>query len=166
MQKSKAIEEKEKLVISLTRIQDKITSFGPELSTNLAEVETELKKALKIIVVDDELSPTEEYRTYPLQSTDTNFASDINLDSVKIPTRHEALNAINQTRLTKKNRQEKEPEILAEITRLEAEKSRINTLQEISTKHLRQSCAKIKVNFKTLEIETPAIERPKERESS
>jgi len=157
-------EEKEQLSVNLARIQDKITILGPELSTNLEEAEAELEKTSKMIKVDNELSPSDEYNTYLLQPFDTDFTSKADLDLVKIPTRDEVLKVINQARLSQKRKQEKEPKILAEITHLEAEKSRINTLLETSKKHLQESYTKLKINFKTLEIEAPLVKRPKEQE--
>ncbi|RHZ35300.1 metallophosphoesterase [endosymbiont GvMRE of Glomus versiforme] len=159
----KFIEKKEQLSINLARIQDKIKSLGPELFTNLKEAEAELEKTLKMVKVDNELSPSDECNAYLL--FDASFANNVDLDSLKIPTHDEVLNIVNRAQLTQKNKKEKEPEILAEITHLETEKSRISTLLETSKKCLQESCPKLQIDFKTLEIEIPSIERPKEQES-
>lgn len=161
----KFVEEKEQLSISLARIRDKITTLGPELFANLEEAKAELEKTLKMVKVDNELSPSDEYNIYLLRSFDADFANSVDLDSVKIPTRHEVLDVTSQARLAQKNKKERESEILAEITHLETEKSRISTLLETFKKYLRENCTKLQIDFKILEIEMPSVKRPKEQES-
>ncbi|CAJ0824564.1 22169_t:CDS:2 [Entrophospora sp. SA101] len=158
------VEQKEKLSINLARIQDKITNLGPECSISLGEAETELEKILKIITVDAQLSPTEEYATYLFHSTDNNFTANIDLELIAIPTRDQVLEIIQQVRLVQKNKKEQESKILAEINRLETDKARITAFLETSFKYLQENHTKLLIDIKELKVEKPTVKRPEEKE--